>query len=123
MWTSCAAYCVLVMMGRSHVVIAGAGYLTVAALAPGAMGHLAPPHTPEARAHLTDLMGDFQSTVAFQLRSERPSVATLTGIPTSAVGPVRAAVPTVTNNGTGSAAKPPGWLATGGAKRHGRAGQ
>jgi membrane-bound metal-dependent hydrolase YbcI (DUF457 family) len=30
------------MMGRSHVVIAGAGYLTVAALAPGALGHLAP---------------------------------------------------------------------------------
>jgi len=30
------------MMGRSHLLIAGAGYLTLAATTPGALGHLAP---------------------------------------------------------------------------------
>src|SRR5450755_3420121 len=30
------------MMGRSHVLVGGAGYLTLAAMAPGALGHLPP---------------------------------------------------------------------------------
>src|ERR1035438_645604 len=30
------------MMGRSHILVAGAGYLTLAAIAPGALGHLPP---------------------------------------------------------------------------------
>ena len=37
-----APYCVRAMMGRSHVLVAGAGYLTLAAMAPGALGHLPP---------------------------------------------------------------------------------
>src|ERR1035441_10232482 len=37
-----APYCVRAMMGRSHVLVAGAGYLTIAAMAPGALGHLPP---------------------------------------------------------------------------------
>ncbi len=48
-------------------------------------------HTPKRALPLTDIT-ERQPTAGFQLRSKRPSVATLTGIPTVAVGPNHAGV-------------------------------